>query len=81
MLSISSPLFAYGPVPGVEFLPYFLALFGWIVLAIFGVLFSPVTSLIRRLASRKAVPTADGQLDQDANSATAVPRDDNSSAS
>jgi len=51
--SCNSPLLAYGPVPGVELIPYFLALLGWIALAIFGVFFSPVMALIRRIRGVK----------------------------
>jgi hypothetical protein len=48
-----SPLLAYGPVPGIELIPYFLALLGWIVLAVFGVFFSPIMALIRRIRGVK----------------------------
>lgn len=59
MLRPSSPLFAYGPVPGVELIPYFLALVGWVILALLGVFFSPLVRLIRRLRGSKAVARPD----------------------
>ena len=42
-------LWAYGPVPGVEFLPYFLGLVAWAGLALLAVLLSPFSALLRRL--------------------------------
>ncbi len=49
----------YGPAPGVELLPYFLSLLGWIGLALAAVLLAPICALIRRLrGGRKAAPTS-----------------------
>lgn len=56
MFGPDSMLFAYGPVPGVELIPYFLAMLGWIVLAVFGVFFSPIMGVIRRLRGAKPAP-------------------------
>ena len=47
-------LFAYGPAPGVELIPYFLALLGWVVLALGAILLSPLTALLRLLRRRRA---------------------------
>jgi hypothetical protein len=40
-------LLGYGPVPGVELIPYFLALLAWVGLAFLSVLLSPITALFR----------------------------------
>jgi hypothetical protein len=54
---LSSPgLFAYGPVPGVELIPYFLGLVAWAALAFAAVLLAPFAALLRRL--RRAGPAA-----------------------
>jgi hypothetical protein len=42
-------LFAYGPAPGVELIPYFLGLLAWVGLAVGAILLSPFTALLRRL--------------------------------
>src|SRR5437588_10685215 len=44
---------AYGPAPGLEFLPYFVSLLAWAGLAILAILVSPVTALVRRLRGTK----------------------------
>lgn len=44
----SSPLLAYGPAPGVELIPYFLGLLGWVGLAFATVLLWPLSALLRR---------------------------------
>jgi len=55
-------LLAYGPAPGVELIPYFLALLGWAGLALSAVLLSPIAALIRRLRGiRGATPPAPTQ--------------------
>lgn len=46
-------LWAYGPVPGVEFLPYFLGLVAWAGLALLAVLLSPFSALLRRFRRTK----------------------------
>lgn len=59
-LPLLGPL-AYGPVPGVELIPYFLALLAWVGLALASVFLSPITALIRRLRRDKHTPEADPQ--------------------
>jgi hypothetical protein len=49
----SGCLFAYGSVPGVELIPYFLALLAWIGMALAAIFLSPFTALIRRLRKTK----------------------------
>ena len=44
---------AYGPAPGLEFLPYSLGLLAWIWLAILAIVIAPITALIRRLRGTK----------------------------
>ena len=80
MLGHNVDLLAYGPVPGMELFPYFLALLGWIVLAVLGVLFSPVMRLIRRLRGRKADPPSEGKREQQAQPSEAVAGDSQPSA-
>jgi hypothetical protein len=48
-LALSAGLFAYGPAPGVELIPYFLGLLAWAGLAVASILLSPITRLLRRL--------------------------------
>jgi hypothetical protein len=48
-LTAGSPILAYGPVPGVELIPYFVALLGWLGLAFAAVVLAPITALLRRL--------------------------------
>jgi hypothetical protein len=51
---------AYGPGPGLEFIPYFLGLLTWAGLALAAVLLAPVSALLRRLrkgrGARRAEP-------------------------
>ena len=56
--SVLSPL-AYGPAPGLEFLPYFLGLLAWAGLALAAVLLSPISALLRRLRKTKSIPQAE----------------------
>jgi len=51
---ISSGLWAYGPAPGLEFIPYFLSLLAWVGLAFAAILLSPLTALLRRLRRGKS---------------------------
>lgn len=46
-------VFAYGPGPGMELIPYFLALLAWVGLAVLGILTSPFTAIARRLRGRR----------------------------
>ena len=50
------PLFGYGPAPGMELIPYFLAMLAWAALAVLSILLSPFTALVRRLRGRRAEP-------------------------
>ncbi len=52
-------LFAYGPAPGMEFIPYFLALLGWVGLAVGSFLLWPITAFLRRLRRGKNAPPAE----------------------
>jgi hypothetical protein len=53
------PLFAYGPAPGMEFIPYFLGLLAWVGLAVGSFLLWPITAFLRRLRRGKNVPPAE----------------------
>lgn len=50
---ISDGLWAYGPAPGLEFIPYFLSLLAWVGLAFAAILLAPLTALLRRLRRGK----------------------------
>jgi len=49
-------LWAYGPAPGVELIPYFLGLAAWVGMAFLAVLLAPFTALLRRLRGKKNAP-------------------------
>jgi hypothetical protein len=49
-------VFAYGPGPGLEFIPYFLGLLAWAGFAFVAVLLSPITALLRRLRRGRGAP-------------------------
>ena len=51
-------LLAYGPAPGVEFIPYFLGLLAWMGVAVGAILLSPLSALLRRLRRVKGAPRA-----------------------
>ena len=51
-------LFAYGPVPGVELIPYFLALLAWVGFAFGAILLSPLTALLRLFRRARRTPPA-----------------------
>jgi hypothetical protein len=53
------PLFGYGPAPGMELIPYFLALLAWAGLAVLGILFAPIRALVRRIRGKRPEPTAE----------------------
>jgi hypothetical protein len=55
-MSGSDGLLAYGPVPGVELIPYFLGLVAWVGFAFAAVLLSPISALLRRLRRTKDTP-------------------------
>jgi len=42
-------LLVYGPAPGVELIPQFLALLAWVGMAFLAVLRAPLSALLRRL--------------------------------
>jgi hypothetical protein len=52
-------LWAYGPVPGIELIPYFLGLAAWVGLALLAVLSAPFSALLRRLRGTKSDPPPD----------------------
>jgi hypothetical protein len=45
---------AYGPFPGIELIPYFLALVVWAGMALFAALLAPLRALWRRLRERRS---------------------------
>ena len=49
-------LFAYGPAPGIELIPYFLGLLAWMGLALGAVLLSPITALLRFFRRGRGAP-------------------------
>jgi hypothetical protein len=49
-------LFGYGPAPGVELIPYFLALLAWLGLALGSILMSPITAMLRFFRKGRGVP-------------------------
>ncbi|MHB1422655.1 MAG: hypothetical protein ACYC3I_05560 [Gemmataceae bacterium] len=49
-------LWAYGPVPGVELIPYFLGLAAWVGLAFLAILSAPFSALLRRLRKGRNAP-------------------------
>jgi hypothetical protein len=53
-------LWAYGPAPGVELIPYFLWLVLWVGSALLAILLAPFSALLRRL--RKTKSTAPPEL-------------------
>ncbi len=55
--SFLDPVLAYGPAPGMELIPYFLALLAWVAMALAGVLLWPLTNLLRRLRRGRAPRT------------------------
>jgi hypothetical protein len=55
-LPITGGLWAYGPAPGVELIPYFLGLAAWAGLAFLAILLAPFSALLRRLRGTKKNP-------------------------
>ncbi len=53
---LSAGLWAYGPAPGVELIPYFLGLAAWMGMAFLAVLWAPFSALLRRLRGKKSEP-------------------------
>lgn len=54
-------LWAYGPAPGVELIPQFLALTAWAGLAFLAILWAPCSALLRRLRRTKNAPPAEAK--------------------
>jgi hypothetical protein len=54
-------LWAYGPAPGVELIPYFLGLAAWMGMAFLAVLWAPFSALLRRLRGRKNISVSQEQ--------------------
>jgi hypothetical protein len=46
---LSAALVAYSPGPGLELIPYFLALLSWAGLALAAIFLAPITAFVRRL--------------------------------
>jgi hypothetical protein len=60
-LDAFGPLFGYGPAPGLELIPYFLALLAWAGFAVVAVLVSPFSAVLRRLRRAKKPPQPEPQ--------------------
>jgi hypothetical protein len=56
LLAALDPLVGYGPVPGVELIPYFLGLLAWVGLALASIVLSPLSALLRRLRRGRSAP-------------------------
>jgi hypothetical protein len=54
-------LLAYGSLPGMELIPYFLALVAWVFMAISAIFLSPFTALIRRIRRTRGTPAAEAK--------------------
>jgi hypothetical protein len=50
--ALSSAIWAYGPMPGIELIPYFLGLLAWVGLALAGIFRLPIAALVRWVRSR-----------------------------
>jgi hypothetical protein len=72
-------LFAYGPVPGIELIPYFLALLAWMGVAFGAILLSPITALLRlfRRGKGRRSPPAEPTSEASAPQTAAVPESPN----
>jgi hypothetical protein len=62
----SADLWAYGPAPGVELIPYFLGLAAWIGMAFLAILLAPFTILLRRIRGIKNPPPAEPKNEEPA---------------
>jgi hypothetical protein len=54
-------LFAYGPAPGMEFIPQFLQMLAFVGLAFFSILLWPITMLLRRFRGGRQAPEAEAK--------------------
>jgi hypothetical protein len=70
-------LLAYGPAPGVELIPYFLALAAWAGLAFVSVLLAPLSALLRRLRRAKSAPATEPKNEARTVSLSESPGEDN----
>ncbi|HEY7331285.1 MAG TPA: hypothetical protein VH592_26865 [Gemmataceae bacterium] len=61
LLPTSFGLWAYGPAPGVELIPYFLGLAAWVGMAFLAILWAPFSALIRRLRGNKNAPVVEAK--------------------
>ncbi len=66
-------LFAYGPVPGVELIPYFLALLAWIGLALAALVRSPVRAVVRLFRHTRTESSGAATAEPPAAAATTPP--------
>jgi hypothetical protein len=58
-LPLAGGVWAYGPTPGLELIPYFLGLLAWAGMAFVAILLAPISALLRRLRRRKGAPPAE----------------------
>jgi hypothetical protein len=56
LLAAAGPVLGYGPGPGMELIPYFLAMLAWAGLAVLGILLSPLRALVRRVRGKRPEP-------------------------
>ena len=49
-------LLGYGPLPGLELIPFFIALLVWVGLALLSVLLWPICGLVRCLRKPRTAP-------------------------
>lgn len=56
LLPTGDGLWAYGPAPGVELIPYFLSLVAWVAMVFFAILLAPFAALLRRFRKNKNTP-------------------------
>ena len=64
ILPMSGGLWAYGPAPGVELIPYFLGLAAWVGMAFLAILLAPFSALLRRLRGTKNAPAAEAKKEE-----------------
>jgi hypothetical protein len=64
LLPTSSDLWAYGPAPGVELIPYFLGLAAWVGMAFLAILLAPFYALLRRIRGAKNAPPAEPKSEE-----------------
>jgi hypothetical protein len=59
LVPAAGALFGYGPGPGMELIPYFLALLAWAGLAILSIFLSPFRAVWRRIRGTRQAATAE----------------------